>query len=240
MHVSFAQFCKFQFTDSIDSIYSISVHSNEKSPEAPPALHKDLVVPMEEFNLLFAILQGLPPQREHGHHIHLLPGSQPVIVKEILTEGIIQPNSSPFSSPVLLVRKEDGTWKFCVDYRALNTITVKDRFPIPMVDELLDELHGSRIFSDLDLRYGYHQLHLAPGVQYKTTFKAVDCHFELLVMSFGLTNAPSTFQAAINSIIRTFLRKLVLVFFDDILVYSKDWQTHLHHMQQVIQTLAEH
>jgi hypothetical protein len=210
-----------------------------------------------EFKERFDEPQGLPPHRQFDHNIPLLPNAKPVTKKpyryspqqkneiekqvtQMLQQGIIQSNVSPFASPVLLVKKKDGTWRFCVDYRGLNEITVKNKYPMPVVEELLDELADAQWFTKLDLRSGYHQIRLVEQDETKTAFRTHQGHYEFKVMPFGLTNAPATFQGLMNTIFSAVIRKFVLVFVDDILIYSKSLEEHVDHLRTVFQLLQQH
>jgi hypothetical protein len=212
---------------------------------------------LRQHDAIFDEPTGLPPARPYDHRIHLLPDTAPVAIRSyryaqlqkdelerqceaMLAQGIIRPSTSPFSAPVLLVRKADRSWRFCIDYRALNARTSKDNFPIPMVDELLDELHGAHFFSKLDLRSRYDQVRMHTEDIDKTTFRTHHGHYEFLVVPFGLSNAPATFQALMNDVLRPYLQRFVLVFFDDILIYNSSWAEHLQRVSIVLNALRAH
>lgn len=237
-------------------LYSMETEKLEAS-ELTPLQLSELQALLGNFKEIFVLPSSLPPPRQHDHHIPLLPGSKPPsirpyhygptqkneiekAVQKLLQSRFIRHGRSPFSFPILLVRKKDGTWRLCMDYRELNAITMKDKYPIPLIDDLLDELFGAQYFSRLDLRAGYHQIRMHPANVEKTAFQTHDGHYEFLVMPFGLTNAPATFQNLMNDIFKPFLRKCVLVFFDDILVYSKSWEDHLSHLHLVFDLLRKH
>jgi hypothetical protein len=208
------QLRRMQNTRSIDEVFSvkrIQVDAiDDIWEEMPTNMPPKIAMLLYTYIALFKSPEGLPPQRLQNHAIILKEGSQPVkvkpysyphsqkeqiekMVKKMLDQGIIQPRKSPFSSPIVLVEKKDGSWRFCTDYRALNAITVRDSCPMPTVDELLDELCGAKYFSKLDLRSGYHQILIQPEDIHKTAFRTHTGHYEWLMMPFGLTNAPTTF-----------------------------------------------
>lgn len=198
----------------------------------------------------------LPPERRIEHVIKVKPGSSLVkvrpyryphhhkrkierLVQDWLKCGIITKSRSPYAAPVVLVRKTDGSFRLCIDYLGLNKITIKNKFPIPFIDEMLDELHGAIYFSKLGLRSGYYQIRVILEDVAKTAFQTHEGHYKFKVMPFGLANGPATFQAAMNELFHPYLRKYVLVSFDDILVYSKTWKEHLKHLGQVLSLLEE-
>ena len=143
-------------------------------------------------------------------------------LEELLQKGFIKPSVSPWGAPVLFVKKKDGTLRLCIDYRELNKITIKDKYPLLRIDDLFDQLQGAGVFSKIDLRSGYHQLRIKPKYIPKTTFRTRYGHYEFIVMPFGVTNAPAAFMDLMNRLFRPYLDKFVVVFIDDILIYSKE------------------
>lgn len=210
---------------------------------------------LQQFGHVFEEPDGLPPSRACDHEIPLIPGARPVNihpykypplrdeiekqVSDMLQKGIIQPSASLFSFPVLLVKKKDGTYKFCVDFRHLNALTLKSKFSVLLFDQLMDELAGASWFSNLDLRAGSHKILLKPGEEYKMAFQTHFGQYEFRVMAFCLTGAPGSFQGAMNVTLAPGLRKFVIVFFDDILIYSKSYEEHLKHIELVLEWLTK-
>ena len=226
-----------------------------------PCPREDLAKLLEEYKDVWppALPPGLPPMRDITvqHTINLVPGAVPPKprmyrlspleraevekqVKELLAKGYIQPSSSPFGAPILFVPKPNGSLRMCTDYRALNALTQKDSFPLPRIDDLLDQVGQASVFSSLDLTQGYYQLRVSPDDVPKTAFKTHLGLFEWKVLSFGLTNAPATFQRAMQSILAPYLGKFVCVYLDDICIYSNSPDQHVEHLRLVLQTLREH
>ncbi|KAL4026597.1 hypothetical protein IC575_015033 [Cucumis melo] len=201
-------------------------------------------------------LLGLPPHREIEFAIELEPDTVPISrapyrmvpaelkelkvqLQELLDKGFIRPSVSPWGAPVLFVKKKDGSMRLCIDYRELNKVTVKNRYPLPRINDLFDQLQGATVFSKIDLRSGYHQLRIKDGDVPKTAFRSRYGHYEFIVMSFGLTNAPAMFMDLMNRVFREFLDTFVIVFIDDILIYSKTEAKHEEHLRMVLQTLRD-
>ncbi|GKD75235.1 putative reverse transcriptase domain-containing protein, partial [Tanacetum coccineum] len=201
-------------------------------------------------------LPGLPLTRQVEFQIDLVPGAAPVArapyrlapsemkelseqLQELSDKGFIRPSSSPWGAPVLFVKKKDGSFRMCIDYRELNKLTVKNRYPLPRIDDLFDQLQGSSVYSKIDLRSGYHQLRVREEDIPKTAFRTRYGHYEFQVMPFGLTNAPAVFMDLMNRVCKPYLDKFVIVFIDDILVYSKNKQEHKEHLKLILELLKK-
>jgi Reverse transcriptase (RNA-dependent DNA polymerase)/RNase H-like domain found in reverse transcriptase/Integrase zinc binding domain/Aspartyl protease len=243
--------------DDADAIYvgllKPTTDNDDSSDDNPPAW-----ITKEYSNVFTEGLPAeLPPSRAVDHEIPILPDLAPPfraifrlsqseldILKEtidkLLKEGKINPSTSPYGAPVLFVKKKDGSLRMCIDYRALNSQTVKNCYALPRVDELLDRLYKATIFSKIDLTSGYYQIMIAPHDRYKTAFRTQYGHFEFNVMPFGLTNAPATFQTLMNDVFRDLLDVCVIVYLDDILIYSNNVEDHERHVRMVLERLRKH
>jgi len=193
-------------------------------------------------------LPGIPPKREIEFIIELLPGTAPISkrpyrmaaneleelkkqLRELQDTGYIHPSTSPWGAPIIFVEKKDGTQRMCVDYRSLNEVTIKNKYPLPRIEDLFNQLKGACVFSKIDLRSGYHQLRIRPSNIPKTAFTTRYGLYEYTVMSFGLTNAPAYFMYLMNKVFMEYLNKFVVVFIDDILVFSKIEEEHEEHLR---------
>ncbi|GKD65660.1 putative reverse transcriptase domain-containing protein, partial [Tanacetum coccineum] len=219
--------------------------------------HEKVVrIPLPDGKVFSDDLCGLPPIREIEFRIELIPGATPIAkssyrlapseleelsrqLKKLQDKGFIRPSSLPWGAPILFVKKKDGYFRMCIDYRELNKLTVKNRYPLPRIDDLFDQLQGSQFFSKIDLRSGYHQLRVHEDDFLKTAFRTRYGHFKFTVMPFGLTNAPAVFMDLMNRVCRPYLDKFVIVFIDGILIYSKTQEEHVEHLRLVLGLLRK-
>ncbi|CAI7855034.1 unnamed protein product [Closterium sp. NIES-54] len=239
-------------TAGIMAIVNEADNGEKQTQELLPAVKKIL----EEFQDVLPddLLDQLPPYQTHQHEIVEEPGSKPTFrapyrlspteladmkkqIEYLLEKRLIRPSTSPYGAPALFTPKPDGSLRMCIDYRALNKQTIKNKYPIPRIDDLLDQLRGATVFSKLDLRSGYWQIRMADNSIHKTAFRTRYGSYEYLVMPFGLTNAPATFQAEMNHILRPLLDECVVVYLDNILIYSKDMKQHVEHLRRVFEIL---
>ncbi|GKA18592.1 putative reverse transcriptase domain-containing protein [Tanacetum coccineum] len=200
-------------------------------------------------------LPGLPPTHKwnsnrsgtgtrHPYHApyRLAPSEMKKLseqLKELSDKGLIRPSSSPWGAPVLFVKKKDGSFRMCIDYRELNKLTVKNRYPLPRIDDLFDQLQGLSVYSKIDLRSGYHQLRVREEDISKTAFRTRYRHYEFQVMPFGLTNAPAVFMDLMDRVCKPYLDKFVIIVIDDILIYSKNKKEHEEHLKLILELLKK-
>ena len=218
---------------------------------------KDVPVVRDFLDVFPDDLPGLPPEREIDFPIDLVPGTAPISLptyrmapaelkelktqlQELVDRGFIRPSISPWGAPMLFLKKKDGTWRLCIDYRQLNKVTIRNIYPLPRIDDLIDQLRGVKVLSKIDLRSGYYQLRIRESDIPKTAFRTRYGHYEFLVMSFGLTNALAAFMDLMKWVFRPYLDRFVIVFIDDILVYSRSELEHERHLGLVLQTLRQH
>ena len=231
-------------------VYAIESANSEMQLAEVPVVN-------EFFDVFPEDLPGLPPDREIEFEIELAPGTEPISIapyrmapaeikelkvqmEELLSKGFVKTSTSLWGAPVLFVKKKDGSLRLCIDYRQLNKVTIRNQYPLPRIDDLFDQLQGAKVFSKIDLRSGYHQLKVRREDVPKTAFKTRYGHYEFLVMPFGLTNAPAAFMDLMNRVFGPYLDKFVIVFIDDILVYSSSKEEHAEHLRIVLQNLREH
>ncbi|GJR23993.1 putative reverse transcriptase domain-containing protein [Tanacetum coccineum] len=217
---------------------------------------KDIPVVKEFPNVFPEDLHGLPPILQVEFQIDLIPGAAPVArtpyrlapsemqelsnqLQELTDRGFIRPSTSPWGAPVLFVKKKDRSFRMCIDYRELNKLTIKNRYPLPRIDDLFDQLQGSSVYSKIDLRSGYHQLRVREEDIPKTAFRTRYGHYEFQVMPFGLTNAPAVFMDLMNRVCKPYLDKFVIVFIDDILIYSRNEEEHANHLRIILELLRK-
>ncbi|KAD3640129.1 hypothetical protein E3N88_29352 [Mikania micrantha] len=230
--------------------YAFLAHVVEKKPDKKAV--GDIPVIRDYPDVFPEDLPGLPPVRQVEFRIDLVPRANPVAkspyrlapsemqelssqLQELLDKGFIRPSFSPWGAPVLFVKNKDGSFRMCIDYRELNKLTIKNKYPLPRIDDLFDQLQGATCFSKIDLRSGYHQLRVNDEDIPKTTFSTRYGHYEFVVMPFGLTNAPAVFMDLMNRVCRPYLDQFVIVFIDDILIYSKSEQEHEDHLRKVLE-----
>ncbi|GBG83905.1 hypothetical protein CBR_g37776 [Chara braunii] len=248
-----AAFYNYYKQNQEEGIYLVSVSAAGEPVKMPPEIEGVVA----KYPDLFEEPTGVV-EREVAHTIEIIPGSSILKsriyrmspgeldelrrqLKELVERGWIRPSVSPYGSPVLFVpKKKEGTLRMCIDYRGLNAITVKNREPLPRIDDLLDRVQGCRYFSKIDLKSGYHQIAIRPGDQHKTTFQTRYGLYEFVVMPFGLCNAPGTFQHAMNRIFHDYMDKFVIVYLDDILIFSKTVEEHVAHLDKVLSLLRQH
>lgn len=232
----------------------VLLEDNQKIHDIPPMM-KHLLDTFHDV-VLKEIPPYLPPMRDIQHCIGLITGTTlpnkmtyrmspkendelQQQVNKHLSKGLTRESMSPCAVPTLLVSKKDGPLCLCVDSKVVNKITIKYRFPILHLDDLLDQLHGAFIFSKIDLKSSYHQIRMRPSDKRKLAFKTKDGLYEWMVMCFGLSNAPSTFMRLMNHVFKPFINKFVVDYFDDILVCSKNLKEHMEHLHQLFQVLRE-
>ncbi len=252
--ISRQQLAKIPKTEEI-----FAVHVTTKLDTTCDKLVPDVRKVLDDYCDVFpdTLPDQLPPKRSVDHAIDLVSGSEPPHrsiyrmsyeelnelkwqLTDLLKKGFIRPSTSSFGAPVLFVHKKDGTLRLCIDYRALNKITIKNRYPLPRIDELMDRLIGAQYFTKIDLYSGYHQIRIKDEDIHKTAFKTRYGHYEFLVLPFGLTNAPATFMTLMNDIFREYLDQFVVVYLDDILIYSRTREEHVEHVQKVLEILQQH